>query len=93
MTREELLEISNIIQISISEKELEILLKQLNDVIEYTSKVNFFPSKDRNELQFVTDGNNRFREDTTLDSIPLPDVLKNAPSKNEIFFKVPKVIE
>jgi aspartyl-tRNA(Asn)/glutamyl-tRNA(Gln) amidotransferase subunit C len=93
MIKEELLEISNIIQISISESETNILLNQLNNVIEYASKIDDYNCENVKELQFMIDDVNRFREDVALDSISLSDVLKNASKKNESFFKVPKVIE
>jgi aspartyl-tRNA(Asn)/glutamyl-tRNA(Gln) amidotransferase subunit C len=93
MTKEELTEISNIIQISLTENESNILLNQLNNVIEYVSKIDNCQCEHEKELQFIIDNTNRFREDIPLDSIPLKDALKNAPKKNENFFKVPKIIE
>ena len=93
MTKDELLNISNIIQISLTEKECDILLNQLNDVIKYASKIDDYSCENVEELQFMIDETNRFREDIPSDSISLSDALKNAPKKNENFFKVPNTLQ
>jgi len=93
MTKDELKDISNVIQISISDAEGDILLEQLNNVLAYVSKIDDYCCDDAPEMQFMTDDVNRFRDDVPLSSISLKDALANAPSKNDNFFKVPKVIE
>jgi aspartyl-tRNA(Asn)/glutamyl-tRNA(Gln) amidotransferase subunit C len=44
-------------------------------------------------LEHIVDLPDIFREDCIKDSLPIQDTLKNAPQKNETFFKVPKVLE
>ena len=41
----------------------------------------------------MTEGQNRWRTDEVKPSLNLHDALLNSTRKNEIFFKVPKVIE
>ena len=92
MTKEKIKELANIMQISLTEDETEALLIQIKDVIKYASTINDYPCV-AEELQFMTDNFNRFREDIHFDSIASSDALKNAPKRNESFFKVPKVVE
>jgi aspartyl-tRNA(Asn)/glutamyl-tRNA(Gln) amidotransferase subunit C len=44
-------------------------------------------------MAYTSDVSNVFREDKLKPSIPLQDVLINAPATKSGFFKVPKVIE
>ncbi len=93
MTKEELLELSKIIQIKIGDNEANILLNQLNGIIDYVSKIENSTFDDETELQFMLAETNRLRKDMAATSITITEALKNAPKKNENFFKVPKVIE
>jgi aspartyl-tRNA(Asn)/glutamyl-tRNA(Gln) amidotransferase subunit C len=93
ITKEELIEQSNVIQIALTEQESDTLLTQMNNIFDYVSIIKDYDCGDEAELQFMVDDNNRLREDISEESISLQDALKNAPKKNESFFKVPKVIE
>ena len=93
LTHEDLIEQSNIIQIALSDNESEIILEQINNILEYVSNIETFDVEGETEMEFMIDDYNRMREDIPTESLPLSEALKNAPSKNENFFKVPKVIE
>ena len=93
ITKNEIAEQANIIQIAINDEEIEILFEQINNILDYVSIVKNYDCKDENELQFMLNDNNRLREDISNESISLQDALKNAPKKNDSFFKVPRVIE
>jgi len=93
ITKEELLQQAQIIQIGLTENESDVILDQINNILDYVSNIENFDYKDNQELQFLLDDNNRFREDTSYPSISLEEALRNAPKKNENFFKVPKIIE
>ena len=98
MTKEKLQEYARTMQIAINEKESEIMLEQINDILDYVSSLDDFDSEERKSINFNEDNCNefncnRFREDIVLNSISVSEALKNAPNKNENFFKVPKVIE
>jgi aspartyl-tRNA(Asn)/glutamyl-tRNA(Gln) amidotransferase subunit C len=93
MTKEELLTTAEHIQICLSEDEVNSLLPQVNDVLKYVGVIDSYDCGKEEELLFMTEGYNRLREDVAAESVSLKDALKNAPVKNENFFKVPKVIE
>jgi aspartyl-tRNA(Asn)/glutamyl-tRNA(Gln) amidotransferase subunit C len=100
ITKKELKNYSENIQIALKDEQIERLLKQLNDIVDYVSileKYNFTEKIDENSAEnnqfFMTNDCNRMREDVPKNSVSLQDSLKNAPRKNDNFFKVPKVIE
>ncbi|MCL2039012.1 MAG: Asp-tRNA(Asn)/Glu-tRNA(Gln) amidotransferase subunit GatC [Bacteroidetes bacterium] len=95
MTKEELINISKIIQIKINDNESNVLFNQLNGITDYVSKIDNYDYmfNSETELQFMINDVNRLRDDVSNTSIALSETLKNAPKKNENFFKVPKVIE
>jgi len=93
MTREELLDYTNRIQISLSSEEVDLILLQINNILEYASVLEEFDCKNSEEFQFMISDENRLRDDISRPSILLEKALKNAANKNENFFKVSKVIE
>ena len=67
-------------------KELSFMLKcfdKLNQVDTDGVKPTVHPITDKNVL----------REDVVWESLPIEEVLKNAPDKDSRFFRVPKIIE
>ncbi|MPN41902.1 Aspartyl/glutamyl-tRNA(Asn/Gln) amidotransferase subunit C [bioreactor metagenome] len=95
MTDKELINYSNIIQIELSKSKQDDLLPQINNILDYVSILDNYNCQEQTNLldNNQEDNYNRFREDIPVASISLQDALKNAHSKNESFFKVPKVIE
>lgn len=95
MTDKELINYSNIIQIELSKSKQDDLLPQINNILDYVSILDNYNCQEQTNLldSNQEDNYNRFREDIPVASISLQDALKNAHSKNESFFKVPKVIE
>jgi len=93
MTKEELLDYANRIQISLSKEEVDLILSQINNILDYVSVLEDFDCQNAEEFQFMFDDVNRLRKDISQPSIPLSEALQNATNKNENFFKVPKVIE
>lgn len=81
-------------RLSLDEKELELYSKQLASILTYISKLNELNTKDTIPTSHPLNSlKNVFRKDIKKASLPLEDVLVNAPSKEGEFFKVPQVIE
>jgi len=93
MTKEELLDYANSIQISLTSEETILIHLQMNNILDYVSVLEDYDCLDAEEFLFAINDVNRLREDISQPSIPLADTLQNAANKNENFFKVPKVIE
>ena len=93
ITKTELHNQANNVLILLNDIESTMLQEQIGDILEYVSTINLYNTNDETELNFLIDDSNRLREDELKVSVNIKDALKNAPTKNEVFFKVPKIIE
>ena len=84
--------VAKLARLEFTQEEKEKLVHELNDVLAYMEKLNELDTKHVEPLSHVNEVNNIFREDVVTPSYPREEMLKNAPDKNEEFFKVPKVI-
>lgn len=84
--------IANLARLEFKEEEKEKFTEQFNRILEYMDKLNELDTTDVEPLYHVIDIKNVFREDIVKPSYPREEILRNAPSKTEYFFKVPKVI-
>jgi aspartyl-tRNA(Asn)/glutamyl-tRNA(Gln) amidotransferase subunit C len=81
-------------RLSLDDKELDLYSGQLASILAYISKLNELDTKDVQPTSHAIDSlKNVFRRDIKKASLPVADVLANAPSKESDFFKVPQVIE
>lgn len=93
MDKKELIDLSATIKIALNEEEINILHTQINDILQYVSNINICDFTELDTCEHLFDEYCRLRADEPKASISLSDALKNAPNKNENFFKVPKVLE
>lgn len=89
---EELRYVANLARISLSEEEITLFSRQLNNILEYMDKLNQLDTKAVEPMSHVLNILNVTREDKIKKSLDRKDALKNAPSTKENFFQVPKVI-
>lgn len=81
-------------RLELDEKALDIYSKQLGSILSYISKLNEIDTKDVHPTSHpLATLKNVFRKDALKKSLDVEEVLKNAPSKEGDFFKVPQVIE
>ena len=85
--------IAKLSRIRLTELEREMFVHQLNNILSYIEKLNKLDTENVAPMAYTSDISNVFREDKLKPSIPLQDVLINAPATKSGFFKVPKVIE
>lgn len=90
---EDVKKIADLSHIKLDENEIPEIEAKFNQVLKYVSKIEEFDLSDIEPMTHVNEDYNVWREDKVKESLPLEDVLKNAPKKNEQFFKVPKVLE
>lgn len=92
VTRKEVEHIAELARLQLNENELEEYTLQLNKILEYVEKLNELDTENIKPLSHPVEGENIFRDDIVQPSVSREDALKNAPAKDEEFFKVPKVI-
>jgi aspartyl-tRNA(Asn)/glutamyl-tRNA(Gln) amidotransferase subunit C len=85
--------VAKLARLEFSEEEKKTLVSQLNRILDYMEKLNELDTSNVEPLSHVIPLTNVFREDKVKPSLPVQEVLKNAPAKSDKFFKVPKVIE
>ena len=101
--------VADLANLELSEDERRGMLRDLNSILEYVDRLNELDTSDVPPMAQVSDrygvdeakqGSERFsyamREDVLYGlrtSLPREEALANAPDADELFFRVPKVIE
>ena len=85
--------ISKLARISLDEKKIDNLSKDLSSIMEFIQKLNELNTEKIIPLTSIINASLQSRKDEVLDGKIRDQILKNSPEKNEEFFVVPKVIE
>lgn len=92
VTREELLHIANLADLSIKEEEIDKYLVNLSDILNFANIVNKAPVENLKETATTNTNYNVFRKDEVIEFSDKEALLQNAPDKEQHMFKIPKVI-
>ena len=85
--------ISKLARISLDEKKINNLTKDLSSIMKFIEKLNELNTDKTIPLTSIINASLKSREDEVKDGKIRDQILKNSPEKNEEFFVVPKVIE
>ena len=85
--------IAKLARISLDEKKINSLSKDLSSIMEFIGKLNELNTEKTIPLTSIINASLRSRKDEVSDEKIRDQILKNSPEKNEEFFVVPKVIE
>ena len=85
--------ISKLARISLDEKKISNLSKDLSLIMKFIEKLNELDTGKIIPLTSIINASLKSREDEVKDGKIRDQILKNSPEKNEEFFVVPKVIE
>jgi len=85
--------IAKLAKLEFSEEEKEKFTGQFNEILSFMEKLNELDTSNVEPLSHVIELHNVLREDAVKPSLSTEEALKNAPSKTDKFFKVPKVID
>jgi len=81
-------------RLALDDSESEEYCAQLESILSYIEKLNEIDTKNvQPTTHALSSLKNVFRKDTLGPSLDVEAVLKNAPSREGVFFKVPQVIE
>ena len=80
-------------KLSFSENEETDMVDGLNEMIAFVDKLKELDTANVEPLVFMTEETNVLREDVVEAPISQADALRNAPSKDMYYFRVPKVIK
>ena len=85
--------ISKLARISVDEKKIDVLTKDLSSIFKFIEKLNELNTEKIEPLSSILNEPLRSRKDEINDGKIREEILENSPEKNEEFFVVPKVIE
>ena len=85
--------ISKLARISVDEKKINNLSKDLTSIMRFIEKLNKLNTDKINPLTSIINASLKPRADDIKDGQIRDEILKNSPEKNDEFFVVPKVIE
>ena len=85
--------ISKLSRISVNDKKVDSLPKDLSSIIRFIEKLNKLNTDNVKPLTSIIDASLKSRKDEIRDGKIRDQILKNSPENNDEFFVVPKVIE
>ena len=85
--------ISKLARISLDEKKINNLSKDLSSIMKFIEKLNELNTDKTTPLTSIINASLKSRKDEVKDGKIRDQNLKNSPEKNEEFFVVPKVID
>ena len=85
--------ISKLARISLDDKKIDSLSKNLTSIIAFIEKLNELNTDKIIPLTSIIDASLTSRKDDVKNEKIRDQILKNSPAKNEEFFVVPKVID
>ena len=85
--------ISKLARISLDEKKINSLSKDLTSIMRFIEKLNELDTDKVEPLTSIAETTLKFRTDEVKSKDIRDQILKNSPEKNEDFFVVPKVVE
>jgi aspartyl-tRNA(Asn)/glutamyl-tRNA(Gln) amidotransferase subunit C len=89
---EQVREVARLARLALDEPQLARFAGQLESILEYVATITEVDLAGVEPLAHALPVANVFREDVVGPSLPVEQVLQNAPESDGPFFKVPKVI-
>lgn len=83
---------AHLARLEFEDKDAEKMMQDMTNIINWVEKLNEVDTTGIAPLTSMSHEVNSLREDKTEPQIPAEEVLKNAPLKNEDYFRVPKVL-
>ena len=85
--------VANLARLNLSDEEEDRFAGQLGDILDYVERLQEVNVDSVDPFISAASGGNVFREDRAHESLPLSDVLRNAPEDDGGGFLVPKVVD
>ena len=92
VSKEELLHIANLAQLTLKEEEIDNYLANLQDILNFAEVVNNAPVDNLDITIGANEAKNVFRKDEIKRFEDVDSLLANAPTQDQHMFKLPKVL-
>ena len=91
--KESLKKIAHLARLQIKPEEETTLLSSMDSVLSWMEQLNEIDTEGVEPLTHILDEANIWRQDISNNTLSRQEALSNAPSKNDTYIMVPKVIE
>jgi len=91
--KETLDKIAHLARLEFDEKDAEKMMKDMTNMVTFVEKLNEVNTEGVEPLTTMSHEINALREDEVKPHLDHDRALKNAPKKDDDFFRVPKVLE
>jgi aspartyl-tRNA(Asn)/glutamyl-tRNA(Gln) amidotransferase subunit C len=85
--------IAHLARLEFDEKDAEKIMRDLSEIVDWVEKLNEVNTDGVEPLTSMSHEVNAFREGETKDQLDHDRALRNAPRKDDDYFRVPKVLE
>jgi len=92
ITKEEVEHVAWLARIELTEEEKSLFTEQFNRILEFFRQIDEVDTKDIPPTYHVLNLVNVYREDRVGETLPKESVLRNAPRKEDNFFKSPRIV-
>jgi len=92
ITLDQVRHVAKLARLALREDQLVKYAPQLGAILQYIEQINKIDKSGVEPMAHALPLHNVLREDVVEPSLPLEEVLKNAPQTDGPFFKVPKII-
>ena len=93
ITRKEVEHVARLARLELTEEEKGQMTAQLDAILGYFDKLNELDTSTVEPTTTVIPMVSVMREDEVRPSLPQKDALANAPDREDVFFRVPRIIE
>lgn len=85
--------LADLARLEFSEQEKDEMLQDMNKIMAFVEKINELDLDGVEPLIYMVEEGNVMREDEVTDQVTRDEALKNAPSRDTDYFRVPKVLK
>ncbi len=93
ITREEVLHVARLARLALSSEEADRMREQLGDILAYIRQLDRLDTSGVVPTSHAVETGTPYRDDSVHPFGEKEEILKNAPDREDDFFRVPRIIE
>ena len=90
---EEVQHVAKLARLALPPEEIARVGHELNRILVYFQELQELGTEEIESTSHAIAMENIYREDSARESLPVEEVLANAPDRADVFFRVPRIIE
>lgn len=93
ITREDVVHVAKLARLQLTDEEIDTYTRQLDDILDHAARVDGLDTEGVDPTAHPIPLANVLREDTVRPSLDRDEVLAQAPSAEDGYFRVPRILE